>query len=78
MKFHYYFNLSGVEIVITRQYDYDSTPVKFRYVWELWIDIGDRESEWICNWSGNETLTKCLLSAIKRLNRFREENRNPL
>ena len=76
MKFYY--SLSGVEIVITRQYYHDSTPIHIRYVFELWINIGDRESEWICDMSGNETLTKCLLSSIKRVNKFREENRNPL
>ena len=75
----YIYDLNGTKIVITRQYIYDSTPLQFRYAFELWIKVKEENAAfaWTFGKYNHETFTKCLLAAVTRLNELRRD-RNDL
>lgn len=73
----YFYELSGCRIIITRQYIYDSTPIQFRYVWEIWVKLDTETSwGWRVSMRPKKTYTECLLDAITRLNEIRADRRN--
>ena len=72
----YFYELSGAKVIITRQYYYDSTPLQFRYVFELWIKKDSETSwGWMVSMRNHGTFTKCLLAAIEKLNEIRADYR---